>query len=108
MVKASKLYKKDINKKFRDYQNGIINKIRSLEPSDPKQHWAILNKGSNYKQTLHNISTEVFLEKGNRKAMNRNWSTLKKLNIVQEESEYEDLSSEEIRHLNGELDEPIS
>ena len=96
MVKASKLYKKDINKKFRDYQNGIISKIRSLESSDPKQYWAILNKGSNYKQSLHNISTEVFLEH------------FKKLNIVHEESEYEDLSSEEITHLNDELDEPIS
>ena len=55
-----------------------------------------MNKGSNYKQSLHNISTEVFLEH------------FKKLNIVHEESEYEDLSSEEITHLNDELDEPIS
>ena len=55
MVKASKLYKTDINKKFRDYQNGIISKIRSLESSDPKQYFAILNKGSNFRQALHNI-----------------------------------------------------
>ena len=92
---ASKLYKNDINKKFRQYQDSLIKRIRNLQSTDPKQYWNILNRGSNSRQNLHDISKETFLDH------------FKNLNIIQN-TDYEDLQPEEITHLNDELDEPIS
>ena len=41
MVTASKQYKIQIEKAFREHQNSIIKKIRCLKSSDPKQYWKL-------------------------------------------------------------------
>lgn len=63
MVSDSKVYKKTINKKIRDYQNDVNKKLSNLRSSDPKAFWSLLNKYSNEgKETFSKISKETFFE----------------------------------------------
>jgi len=48
---------------MRSFQNDINKKIVGLRSSDPKAYWSLLNKySSEKKETLFNISSQVFYE----------------------------------------------
>ena len=96
MITASKIYKKNINWKFKAYKKGIVGKIRKLELTEPKLYWFILNRlCEKSKQNLNYIAVDTFYEH------------FKNLNVVDGESDFSDLSPEEIIHLNTDLGEPI-
>ena len=97
MIYASKIYmyKKNINREFKAYQEGIVGKIRKLESTDPKLFWSILNRCESSKQKINDIAVDSF------------FGYFRNLNGVVGESDFSDLSPEEITHLNTDLDEPI-
>ena len=45
-ARASRNYKKEVNKQFRKYHSDLVKKIRGLKSSDPKTYWKTIN-GSN-------------------------------------------------------------
>ena len=59
MIRASKIYRKGINRKFKAYQEGIVGKIRKLESTDPKLYWSILNRCENSKQKINDIAVDT-------------------------------------------------
>jgi hypothetical protein len=63
LVNTSRKYKKELNKKLRNFQRAIVDKIKGLKNKDPKAYWSMLNKYSNNKKEIvNNIATEAFHE----------------------------------------------
>jgi len=63
LITNSKSYKKIINKKFRDYQNDIVSKLKQLKSTDPKSYWSLLNKySSEKKEVICKVTNDTFFE----------------------------------------------
>ena len=58
----SRRYKKLMKSKSKLYHKELIKKIRSLKNSSPKEYWNIINKSTESKQIISNISTQTFME----------------------------------------------
>lgn len=57
------MYKKTLNKHFKDYHKNIEKKLRNLKNTSPKDYWSLLNKYSGgKKEILNKISLETFYE----------------------------------------------
>lgn len=63
LIRCSKAYKKEINKKYNVYRKDFISKLRSLKTKDPKSYWSLLNKSTDaHKSTINKVSLETFYE----------------------------------------------
>jgi len=99
MLQSSKKYKKEINKKFKDFNNSIVNKLRGLKNTDPKSYWSLLNKYSGDKKTIvSNISNEAFHE---------HFSKLNE-NLADDNLQYADINLDELSYNNQMLNMPFS
>ncbi|MEW8548698.1 MAG: reverse transcriptase family protein, partial [Candidatus Thiodiazotropha sp.] len=96
MVQASKAYKKIINKQFRAYQDSVIRKIRSLETTNPKAYWSIINRSCDYKKNVQDISAEAFLDH------------FKGLNQDDEDSDFPTITADRVTYFNTELNKVIT
>ena len=54
-----KIYKRNINKAYRDYENELIKKIRKLQSENPREYWKII-QGKRGPNSIPNISLETF------------------------------------------------
>ena len=57
--KSGRKDKKEINKAFKTYKQKIINKIRVLKTTSPREYWNLINDRKSQK-TFNDISLEVF------------------------------------------------
>ena len=57
--KASKNYKKKVNKAYCEYQKKLIDKLRKLQSENPKEYWKII-QGKQTSEIYHKISLETF------------------------------------------------
>ena len=75
MVCKSKVYKKTLQKQFKEFQKSFIDKLRSLRTSDPKAYWSLLNRG--YDKSVKNATSSKV-------AMDVFFNHFKNLNTVQD------------------------
>lgn len=61
MIVNCKKYKREISKQFKDFNQQIAQKIRSLKYLDPKSYWNLLNKYSGGGIFLHKMSMNCSL-----------------------------------------------
>ena len=52
---------KELNKAFGDYKHKLVNKIRALKSTNPREYWSIIN-GTSINTELSNSSLEVFYD----------------------------------------------
>ncbi|MEW8548127.1 MAG: reverse transcriptase family protein, partial [Candidatus Thiodiazotropha sp.] len=95
VVRASKAYKKAINKQFRAYQSDVVKKLRDLQTTNPKAYWSIINRSCDSKKVINDISVETFYD--HFKGLNQ-----------ENDSEYPDISAEQVSDFNIELNREIS
>ena len=95
MVRASRAYKTAINKQFKSYQNNVAKKLRDLQTTNPKAYWSIINRICDSKQILSDISADTFLD--HFKGLNQ-----------EQESDFLDISEEQVSHYNEELNREIT
>ena len=56
---SCKIYKRNINKAYRDYENELIKKIRKLQSENPREYWKLI-QGKRGPNSIPNISLEIF------------------------------------------------
>ena len=56
---SCKIYKRNINKAYRDYENELIRKIRKLQSENPREYWKLI-QGKRGPNSVPNISLETF------------------------------------------------
>ena len=56
--KSGRKYKKEINKAFKTYKQKVINKIRVLKTTNPREYWNLINDRKSQK-TFNDISLKV-------------------------------------------------
>ena len=59
LKQSGRQYKKELNKAFRDYKHKLVNKIRALKSTNPREYWSIIN-GKSIITELNKPSLEVF------------------------------------------------
>ncbi len=58
--RCNKAYKKAMNSAIRSYYKDLHAKLRVLKSTNPKEYWAIINKGENCQNAINQISCESF------------------------------------------------
>ena len=62
LKRASKAYKKELNKQYRIYHKNLHHKLRTLKSSNSKTYWKILNGGSESREEIRNLNLELFTD----------------------------------------------
>ena len=57
--KSDRKYKKERNKAFKTYKQKVINKIRVMKTTNPREYWNLINDRKSQK-TFNDISLDVF------------------------------------------------
>ena len=61
LKQSDREYMKELDKAFRDYKHKLVNKIRALKSTNPREYWSIIN-GKSINTELNNPSLEVFYD----------------------------------------------
>jgi hypothetical protein len=59
-IKASRAYKKELNKCHSEHKKQFVKKLRGLKSSNPKEYWNLLKGGEDSSKTMSQISTDIF------------------------------------------------